>query len=128
MPVTYTIDAASKLIRTACSGPITLADVMEHFRQLKGDPACVGYFDVLLDLREADSLPESDQLRAVNSQLRAIRVEVEFGMCAIVVNRDAMFGMMRMFGIFAERNFRAIRVFREATEAEVWLTSGPDPK
>jgi hypothetical protein len=78
---------------------------------------------VLLDVREAKSLPESNQLRIVNSILATVRARVEFGICAIVANRDGMFGMMRMFAVFAEENFRAIRVFREAAEAEEWLTT-----
>jgi hypothetical protein len=78
---------------------------------------------VLLDVDHADSLPESKQLRVVNSHIAAIRAKVEFGMCAIVANRDAMFGMMRMFAVFAEENFRAIRVFRETAEAEKWLST-----
>ena len=121
MPVDLLIDTTRQLIRTTCSGPICLANVIEHFRQLRDDPACVGC--LLLDVREADSLPDSDQLRAVNSQLHVMRAAVEFGLCAIVVNRDAMFGMMRVFGVFAERNFRAIRVFRKAAGAEAWPIS-----
>lgn len=122
MPVTYIIDATRKLIRTTCSGSVTLEDVVDHFAKLEGDSACAGHLDVMLDVREADSLPESNQLKIVNSHVAALRAKVEFGMCAIVVNRDAMFGMMRMFSVFAERNFRAIRVFRGSAEAEAWLT------
>ena len=121
MPVIYIIDTPTRLIRTTCSGAVTLADVVDHFGKLENDPACAGHLDVMLDVREADSLPESNQLKIVNSYVAAIRAKVEFGMCAIVVNRNAMFGMMRMFGVFAERNFRAIQVFRGTAEAEAWL-------
>jgi len=123
VPVSYMIDPTRKLIRTTCSGPITLANVIEHFRELKDDPACVGHLDVLLDVDAAESPPESDQLRTVNSQLRQMHKKVQFGMLAIVAKRDVMFGMMRVFRVFAEENFRAIRVFREAREAEAWLSS-----
>jgi hypothetical protein len=123
MPVTYIIDTTRKLIHTKCSGAVTLADVVEHFGKLEDDPACAGHLDVMLDVREAESVPESNQLKIVNSSITAIRARVAFGMCAIVVNRDAMFGMMRMFGVFAERNFRAIRVFRGTAAAEAWLTT-----
>jgi hypothetical protein len=122
MPVTYIIDTTKKLIRTKCSGAVTLADVVDHFATLEDDPACAGHLDVMLDVREADSLPESNQLKIVNSHVAAIRAKVEFGMCALVTNRDAMFGMMRMFSVFAEKNFQAIRVFRGTAEAEAWLT------
>jgi hypothetical protein len=121
VPVTYIIDNTKNLIRITCSGLVSLEDVVDHFRGLKDDPDCGGHLDVLLDVHEADSVPESKQLRVVNSQIASIRAKVTFGICAIVANRDAMFGMMRMFAVFAEENFRAIRVFRETAEAEEWL-------
>ena len=123
VPVTYSIDKTRKLIRTSCIGPVTLPDIVDHFRKLKDDPECAGHLDVLLDVHEADLLPESNQLRVVNSQVATVREKVVFGMCAIVANRDVMFGMMRMFAVFAEKNFRAVRVFREPPDAESWLTS-----
>ena len=121
MPITYIIDNGRRQIRTTCSGPVTLEDVADHFRGLRDDPDCGGHLDVLLDVHEADSVPESKQLTVVNLHIASIRAKVKFGICAIVANRDAMFGMMRMFAVFAEENFRAIRVFRETAEAEEWL-------
>jgi len=121
MPVTYIIDTTRKLIRIQCSGAVTLADVVDHCAKLKDDPACAGHLDVMLDVRESDTLPESKDLRIANSHVAAVRGKVEFGRCAIVANRDAMFGMMRMFGIFAEKDFREIHVFRGTSEAEAWL-------
>ena len=123
MPVSYVIDTARKRIHTTCSGPVSLADVIGHFKTLWEDPACTGYLDVLLDVSDAESLPQSNQLRTVSSELSTIRGKVEFGLCAIVAKHDAMFGMMRMFGVMAERGFRAVRVFRGAAEAEDWLVS-----
>jgi hypothetical protein len=123
MPVTYIIDPARRLIRTTCSGPVTLADVIDHFRTLNDDPACSGQLDVLLDVSGADAVPESSELRVVNSEIAAIRRKVQFGMCVIVAKSDPMFGMMRVFGVFAEQAFRVFQVFREAAEAEAWLVS-----
>jgi hypothetical protein len=123
MPVTYRIDPAQKLICTTCSSPVTFSEVIGHFRTLQQDPACSGSLDVLLDVSEADLLPESGQLGAVKTELSAIRDKVQFGMCAIVATRDAMFGMMRMFEVLAGPYFTAIRVFRGRSEAEAWLVA-----
>jgi hypothetical protein len=121
MPVTYFIDTAKKLIHTVCAGPVCLEDVVDHFSALKNDPACVGSLNVLLDVSAVDSVPESNQLRVVGSQIAAIRPKVQFQLCAIIAERDAMYGMMMVFRVFAERWFREIRVFRKVTEAEAWL-------
>lgn len=123
MPVTYIIDTAGKLIRTTCSSPLTLAEVIDHFRALKEDPACGGQLDVLLDVSEADAVPGSKELAVVRAEIAAIRMKVQFGACAIIATRDAMFGMMRVFSVIGERVFRSIHVFRGAAEAEAWLVS-----
>jgi hypothetical protein len=123
MPVIYSISPADKVIRTACLSPLTFAEVIEHFRTLQQDPACSGSLDVLLDVSDADLLPESAQLGAIKTELSAIRDKVQFRMCAIVATRDAMFGMMRMFEVLVGPYFVAIRVFRGIPEAEAWLVS-----
>jgi len=121
MPVTYTIDAEEKVIRTSCTNPLTLPDVLDHFRALREDPEFFGSLDVLLNVSEVDALPERTQLGAVITDLGTVVKKASFGACAIVASRDAMFGMMRVFEVFAGRYFRAICVFRELAEAEQWL-------
>lgn len=123
MPVTYQIDEARKLIHTVCSRPLTFTEVIEHFRTLRQDPACTGRLDVLLDVSDADTLPESRQFGPVAAELSAVRAKAEFGLCAIIATRDAMFGMMRVFEVAVSPYFRAIRVFRGAVEAREWLDS-----
>ena len=123
MPVTYSIDPAEKRIHTTCSGPVTLSEVIEHFRILQQDPACLGPLDVLLDVSESDGLPDARQIGAVKTELSAVRDKVQFRICAIVATRDAMFGMMRMFEVLAAPYFLAIRVFRGRSDAEAWMLS-----
>lgn len=125
MPVTYSIDGAAKIIRTACSSPLTFPEVLEHFRALNQDPACTGHLDVLLDVSDADALPAASQLGAVATELASVRSKVQFGKCAVVATRDAMYGMMRMFEVLTARYFEAIHVFRNSAEAEAWLVSRP---
>jgi hypothetical protein len=115
VPVTYIIDSAEKIIRTTCASPLTFEQVIGHFRTLQENPACAGYLDVLLDVSAADALPEPGQLGAINAELSAIRIKTQFGICAIVATRDAMFGMMRMFEVLAcPYFFRNPRLPREA--------------
>ena len=123
MPVTYQIDATRKLIRTTCSAPLAFTQVIEHFRALREDPDCAGHLDVLLDVSTADTLPVSSQMGPISAELGAVRSKVQFGNCAIIAPRDAMFGMMRIFEIAAGSYFHAIRVFRTAAEAEKWMSS-----
>lgn len=123
MPVAYTIDTQERVIRTRCIGTVTFAEVVDHFRELERDPECAERLDVLLDLSEANSLPDASQIRAVSYELKKIQKNVRFDACAIVAVRDALFGMLRMFEVMAQDYFRVIRVFRATSEAEAWLVS-----
>ncbi len=72
MPVTYTIDTKEKIIRTRCEGMLTLAEVVEHFRELDRDPECTDRLDVLLDVSEVNSLPNASQIRAASLEVKKI--------------------------------------------------------
>lgn len=123
VPITYQIDVANKIIRTKCVGAVTLEDVICHFRTLESVPGNPEQLEVLLDLREQTSIPTKDNLLEVADEIHRIRNTVRFGACAVVVSTEVLFGMLRMFGVFAERYFRATAVFRTLAEAEAWLAS-----
>ena len=123
MPLTYSIDVAQNIIRTCGAGDVTLADVISHFRELQNDKRCPPQLDVLLDLTETISLPETSQLTAVTNEIRKIQSKVLFGACAIVASRDVLFGMARIFEVMAQPYFRAISVFRSVEPAEAFLAS-----
>lgn len=123
MPVIYEFDVNGKLVRTRCVGNVTLEEVVGHFATLQQDPNCPNYLDVLLDLAELTSLPNQNELRTVSQTIGKARPRVVFGSCAIVAPRDAVFGMMRMFEVFAQQHFRATHVFRAVSEAEKWLAA-----
>jgi hypothetical protein len=127
VPVTYQIDKANRIIRTRCTGPVTIEEVVEHFRVLERDPDCPDRVDVLLDLSEQTSVPKKENLQEVTREIRRIRGRVQFGICAIVACTDALFGMLRMLEVFAEQYFRESRVLRTVSEAEAWLASQQHP-
>ena len=123
VPVTYEISGDPGLIRTRCTGAVSFREVLDHFRALETDPSLPGRLDVLLDLAETTSLPESDQLRSIAGRIEQLLGRVRWGACAIVAKRDALFGMSRMFEVFSGSSFVETKVFREVGEAEAWLTS-----
>jgi hypothetical protein len=123
MPVTYQINRETAFIETHCTGEVTLDEVLDHFRQLEAEPSLPRRLDVLLDLDKTTSLPESPQLMEVTRAVERLRAKVEWGVCAIVANRDALYGMSRIFEVFAEKQFDRISVFRDREDAKRWMTS-----
>lgn len=123
MPVTYTIDGRAGLIRTRCFGYVTLQEVLDHFRELREDRSCPARLDVLLDLTEDSSLPDTHQLRTVAYELARVRGKIRLEHCAVIAQRDVLFGMLRMFEVMTQDYFRDMRVFRTAADAEMWLAT-----
>ena len=127
MAVTYEIHRERNLIQTRCVGDTTLAEVLNHFDLLEHDRNRPAHPDVLLDLTEQASLPTAQQIRAAASRVGVAKWLIDFRACAIVVERDALFGMLRMFEVFAHGHFQRIRVFRDAGQARSWLDSDLSP-
>jgi hypothetical protein len=123
MPVTYTIDSERNIIRTSCLGNTTLPEVLAHFDKLERDPLRPTRPDVLLDLTEQTSLPDSGQMRAAANRVGRSSQILRYRACAIVVDRDALYGMIRMFEVFADKHFERTAVFRDKRDADVWLLS-----
>jgi hypothetical protein len=123
MPVSYQIDSARGIIRTRCCGAVTIEEVIGHFQTLERDPQCPDRIDVLLDLSEQITVPTTENLRAVTHEIGRVHGRVQFGNCAVIACTDALFGMLRMLEVFAERYFRQTRVFRTAPEANAWLSA-----
>lgn len=128
MPVTYSIDRESARLHTRCVGKLTLDEVFDHFHQLEIDDTLPPQLDVLLDLTAMESLPEAGQLRMIATEVgRVQKSKLRWGACAIIADRDALYGMTRMFQVFAEDHFADSCVFREREEAERWIASRRSP-
>ncbi|MBW2495112.1 MAG: STAS/SEC14 domain-containing protein [Deltaproteobacteria bacterium] len=125
MTIHYRIDASINRITTRGFGELTLDEVIQHFDELSLDPSFEPGLDVLLDLADCKTLPESDQIRAAAQRVTAAPSSLRFGRLAIVVTSEALFGMLRMFHTFAESAFSAAQVFRDRDEALRWLGEAP---
>ena len=123
MPVIYEIDADKGIRRTRCVGDVKVQEVVDHFRTLAQDPKAHELANVLLDLSELTSLPSASHLLSVTSEMKKVRDRVPVGACAIVADREALFGMMRMFEVLAGNFFRVVQIFRTVAAAEAWLSA-----
>lgn len=119
--VTYRLDRSTGLIETRCVGPVNLTDVMEHFARLQADTDLPDRLDVLLDLTEVTSVPESVQLRQVADAVARLAANVRLRAIAVVAGRDVLFGMSRVLEAFIAERLERMRVFRAVDDARRWL-------
>jgi hypothetical protein len=121
MPVTYEIDRARNLVRTACVGFVTFQEVMAHFNALESDPRRAGAMDVLLDLRGLTSTPETGQLRRAAKRIEPEQTPLQWGVCALVATDPAAISTGKLFAVFARDRFRATTVVSSLEEADRWI-------
>jgi len=126
VPITYSIDIPTALITTRCFGQVTLAEVQEHFQELARVWPPVDRLDVLLDLRDQTSLPSLPELQQVATEIEVQIGQHRFGRCAVITQREIIFGSMQMLEVLASRYFEAFRVFRTSPAAVVWLAPTPN--
>jgi hypothetical protein len=122
VPIVYRLDPTAGSIETSCEGDVTLEEVLQHFAEL-AVIALPARLDVLLDLTPMTSIPDSSQIRVAADTLGGLRSRTRWGACAVVAKHDALFGMSRMFGVYAEPVFEQVQVFREREEARRWLVA-----
>ena len=123
MPIQHEIDRRRRLIRTTCTGAVSLDEVSQHFRALEAEGKLPDPLDVLLDLSAIGSVPESEQIQLIAAEIRRLLAKIHWGVCAIVATRDLVFGVSRILEVRAEESFAATQVFREPAAAEAWLAS-----
>ena len=125
MPVTYRFDDELRCVHTRCFGDATLDEIFSHFRQLSKDTTLPQPLNVLLDLTELTSFPESGQLISVAAEVRRVDEQIAFGACAIAARDDLPFGAGRIFERLVQGTFTRSRTLRDVAAARAWLA---DPR
>lgn len=123
MPVHHEIDRQRSLIRTNCTGAVTLDEVSQHFRAVEAEPDLPNPLDVLLDLSAITAVPDARQVQLIAAEIGRLLAKVQWGNCAIVATRDLVFGVSRVLEVRTEDSFTASQVFRDRAAAEEWLAS-----
>jgi len=121
MPITYVIDRYQQRMITHATGLVTFHDVNHHLDREQRDRG----LDLaeLVDARGATTDLMSDQVRRLVQRLAQLIRATPLGPTAIVADEDTLFGMARMFSIFAEHDGISVEVFRDIDSARRWLES-----
>lgn len=124
MPLQYEITEESTLLVRA-SGNVTYAEVQSAFDDLLKEPrrADAGDVRVLADAREVTDVPSTKDLRTIAQNLGTLLGRGRSSI-AVVTESAFVYGIARMFGVFAERVSVNVRAFRCMDEARAWLASG----
>ena len=108
---------------TTIVGHVTLQDVQEYFRILKEDRNVPPHLDGFLNLKETKTIPTTQHIEEITKEIRQLQSKITWGFCAIVASEPALYGMIRVLEVIAQKMFSDIQVFYTYDEARIWLDS-----
>lgn len=124
MPITFTIDHATRTVEARFDGPLTLADVEEFCDAVVGQDALP--YRKLIDGRTATGSYTDADVMALGARLAAYASLGPRGALAIVpVSQTYLELTERLLNL--AKDGRPARAFLSIHEARRWLAAQPDP-
>ena len=122
MPLAYAFSRPREISMIA-RGDVSFADVAVVLDELLDDPRLEPGCQLLVDCRGVTSAPSTPELRIIARDLAPLH---QRGVERIAVCADSTFvyGVARMFAVFAEVFGLHVAAFRDVRDARQWLASG----
>jgi hypothetical protein len=118
MPITYTIDREHGIVMSRSWGTLTIPELREYLFRLSIDRDFGPTFCELSDARELQDVDMTvDGLRS----LAHISVFAPGRPRALVVPKEAQYGLARVFAAYSQMEGQQVAVFREWGDALQWL-------
>lgn len=121
MPVELSHQEPGTFVITA-SGVVTHEEATRLLNTLRQHPRMGPGTELLADARAVTGVPSTEELRAIATLLRPLR-EHGLGPVAIVSSTAFVYGVARMFAVFAELMDARVAAFRSMDEARAWLAA-----
>ncbi len=125
MPIRYSVEPERGLVRLELADPLDPAHIALTVERLLADPELRVGLDLLSDHSQLDFTATTELVRAIPALLDRLGARLGRFRCAVVVPRDASYGMARMAEVLSEGGMAQVRAFRSAEEAEGWLAVAP---
>jgi hypothetical protein len=118
MPITHTIDAERRLVRSRVWGVVTERETRESVAELLNDPSFDPTFAQLADMREVIRM---DVDAGTIRDMAVMRLFDPESRRALVVTSGLQRGIAHMTTTYADLGDQQIALFEDLTEAERWL-------
>lgn len=117
MPVT--INSSEGVVRVTVSGHVTYAEVATLMAAPGNQGGGADPWPVLVDARAVDHAPSATDLRRIVTELRHLAHDM--GPIGIITDSVYVYGVARMFSVFAQAVPARVEVFRCPEQAVGWL-------
>jgi hypothetical protein len=125
MPIEI-MELEAQTLTVRAYGDVTLDECRQYQKQLLADPRMRSGIHLLADLTGVTGAPSAAELRTVAREFQPL-IEKGLGRIALLSDSTFMYGVARMFCVFAESVGMTVAVFRDRAEAQEWLDSQTTP-
>lgn len=122
MPIAYAF-ARPREITLIARGDVTFADIAVILDELLDDPRIEPGTHLLFDARQVHGVPSTPELRIIARDMAPLHQRGVDRM-AVCAEGAFVYGVARMFGVFAEAFGLHVAAFRNMREARDWLADG----
>jgi hypothetical protein len=121
MAVTYSIEPGERIVYLTVTGESSLAEWEAAMSAALADPAYQKGFNFLSDRRAQTNVPDTGFTKGAIAFFQAHSSEFDGCRLAAVSDRDAVYGMSRMFAMLSEGTCVRVEAFRDYEDARRWL-------
>lgn len=123
MPVVVGFAAPDQFVVRA-TGHVTYDECQRAIDDILAYPAQDGARTILIDARGVVGAPGSTELQSLARDMKVF-LKRGYGPIAIVTDQTFVYGVARMFAVFAEAFGMKVSAFHSVDEAADWLKGGP---
>ena len=121
MPVAFAFQEPCTFM-VCCSGKVTYDEYQDMRVKLLSDPHPCSGAQMLVDASAVTSAPSASELRIIATDMLPM-VARGLGRVAIVASTPMVYGVARMFSVYAELVNAKVMPFRCSDEAKDWLAN-----
>lgn len=123
MPISHSLDSARKQVSTIVRGTLTADEIISHLDAVRRERTLE--MPELIDLRRATPpFLSAAEIWRVSEEVHKTLEQHVYGPRALIAGSEVVYGLARMFSTLVSDLF-PMRVFRDETEAEGWLSLCP---
>jgi SpoIIAA-like len=126
--VTVSYHAVGSIVFADIDGCVSVEEVRADLLDVITDQVHLGGVSALIDFRAVTSLLSPTDLRSLAADVRKLTRAQGKQRCAILVESDALFGLMRMLEAYSDGASVEVRAFRDRADAVDWLNAPEEAK
>ena len=117
-----TMHVGDHAVKLTASGTVTYQEVVDLIAHRLVDPTRIPGMPVLVDARGVHGAPSAAELRLIAAEMKPL-IDTGMGPIGILTDSTFVYGIVRMFSVFAQAMSADVSALRCQEDVELWLVS-----